>query len=383
MADAETVFGGRWKVVRRIDNGGQGTVYEVADTRGVPSREDLAQAIRAGVRDMSAVVQHMELEVEKFDKFVDAVRKAVLLPNAQRAALKKLHPLVDAINPETAHARMAKELQAMASVKHPSLVPILDQKLDEEWFVMELFDQGTLQQQLHAYKGQVLKSLVAVRPLVDAAAQLHAKKYVHRDIKPENIFAAGRGPVLGDCGLAIKLGDANRLTETYENVGTRLYQPPWSDGMRLEDVKPTFDVFSFGKVLWAMIAGRPAFSFWEIERKENDLRRMFPDNGDMRYIHRILVKCIVRDEEHCSLKDGAALLTEIDATIRALQVGSHLPADLRRGKCRFCGLGSYDNTDVLRPPRNDSAVFEDFRCDYCGHLESFRTDRASAEAWDR
>ena len=106
----------------------------------------------------------------------------------------------------------------------------------------------------------MLDALRAFRPIVDAVSALHAEQVVHRDIKPDNIFVASDGHlVMADCGLAFKLENQDRLTSTFENVGSRDFQPPWSYGIRLAEVQPTFDVFSLAKVLWTMVSGRPKF----------------------------------------------------------------------------------------------------------------------------
>ena len=82
--------------------------------------------------------------------------------------------------------------------------------------------------------------------------------------------------MLGDCGLAIKMENQDRITMTFENVGTRDYQPPWSYTMPLQDVKPSFDVFSLGKLLWAMVSGKPRFprSYCGIRLRPSTLGRI-------------------------------------------------------------------------------------------------------------
>ena len=50
--------------------------------------------------------------------------------------------------------------------------------------------------------------------------------------------------------MAFKMEDEDRITETFENVGSRDWMPGWAMGM-LADVKPNFDVFSLGKLLWS------------------------------------------------------------------------------------------------------------------------------------
>jgi len=63
-------------------------------------------------------------------------------------------------------------------------------------------------------------------------------------VKPANVFIADDGHlVLGDFGLVIQPGSRDpRLTDTYENVGSRDWMPGWAMGMRMDDVRPSFDV---------------------------------------------------------------------------------------------------------------------------------------------
>jgi len=79
-----------------------------------------------------------------------------------------------------------------------------------------------------------------------------------------NIFIARDGRlVLGDFGIVFFEGNTDRITESLERVGTRDWMPPWAHtGLRIDDVKPTFDVSCLGRVLWAMLSGRDFLPFW-------------------------------------------------------------------------------------------------------------------------
>ena len=240
---------------------------------------------------------------------------------------------------------------------------------------------GTLSGRLETYRGRVLEALRDFRPIVDAVAALHGNGVVHRDIKPDNIFVASDGHlVLADCGLAFKLEDEERLTLTFENVGTRDFQPTWSYAMRLADVQPTFDVFSLGKVLWAMVSGRPRFPLWYPYRPENDLRGMFPEEPAVQFVHEILTKSVVELENEARVRDAGELLVEIDTAISAVSYGCQLPGPNRRMRCRFCGVGAYEPVD--RHPITGITGITDtvyirmyLRCGHCGHLESFAWPR--------
>ena len=265
---------GKWEVIKSISRGGQGQVYKVRDMSGIPNTRSQWKNLRSALTDLVSVNDDLIHERASLEVF-DEIRWIASESQAPMGALKEFLPLKEGAAEDEAAAleRMKRELSTLKAVNHPSLVKVLDSNLDQKWFVMEYHEGGTLSNRLGAYKGRVLDALMAFRPIVDAVSALHAEKVVHRDIKPDNIFIASDGHlVLADCGLAFRLENQDRLTLTFENVGTRDFQPPWSYGMRLADVQPAFDVFSLAKVLWAMVSGRPKFPLWYFERPNNDLR---------------------------------------------------------------------------------------------------------------
>jgi serine/threonine protein kinase len=354
-------------VLQSIGKGGQGEVFLVRDVSSLDkTSESLLKAFPEQLR--IAMTNHMTASAPAVREVIGMIRSlAAQEMKPALGALKILLPLDDAVNARTAHERMKAELKALASVPHQNLIRVVDSDVGQRWFVMELMGGRTLGAALEGFRGDVLGSLVALRPVVDALAHLHSKSIVHRDIKPENIFLADRSMVLGDCGLAIKLDHEDRLTETYENAGSRDWMPGWAMGMRLEDVSPAFDVFALGKVLWAMVSGRPKLRLWYHRRPEFSLAKILPASADVEWVQRILDKTVVEHEEDC-LANAAAMLTLIDQTIDALRRGAQVPSATRAMKCRFCGLGEY---------RRDSAPggyqhHHGFRCSHCGHLEVFR-----------
>jgi serine/threonine protein kinase len=141
-------------------------------------------------------------------------------------------------------------------------------------------------------------ALVAFRPIVEAVSTLYEKGFIHRDIKPDNIFIADDDQlILGDLGLVINPSAADPgQTDTYENVGRRDRMPGWAFGMRMDDVKPKFDVFSLAKVLWSMISGKQFLRLCYHHDPQFELERLFPDNPSMGWAGRILDKCSVEHE---------------------------------------------------------------------------------------
>ena len=370
---------GKWEVIKRLGRGGQGQVYLVRDAPGASITRDRLRSLQEAIATLGRSVEPWRAE-EAFSKLADEIRQIAGEPQAPTGALKKLLPFEEGAAKDEAAAldRMKRELTTLESVSHGSLVKVLDSNLDKKWFVMEYLEGGTLSDRLESYEGRVLDALLALRPIVDAVSALHTEKIVHRDIKPGNIFVTPHGHlVLGDCGLAFKVENQDRLTLTWENVGTRDFQPPWSYTKRLADVQPTYDVFSLAKVLWAMVSGRPKFALWYFDREGNDLRQMFPNEPGVHFVHEILTRCVVEREDEMKSRDAGELLDEIDTTIAALSIGGQVPGWNRRMRCRFCGTGTYEKIDSRAIARPTMTLYErnDFVCGHCGHVETFAWPR--------
>jgi serine/threonine protein kinase len=390
MGDEKRVFGGRWREIEQLGRGGQGVVYKVLDTSGLPSERDQIIALKQGLRNIDNELLATDPDTTKFVPLVDALRAITAPPPPKYAAVKELLPFEDAVAADsaTALARMKNELEALASVDHPALLKVLDSNLDRRWFAIEYFEKGPLSKHRDRFKGDVRGAFRALRPIVEVVAALHAKNVVHRDIKPENVFVADDGHlVLGDCGLAIKIENQNRLTLTYENVGTRDYQPPWTYGMRVEDVKPNFDVFGLAKLLWAVISGRPRFPLEDFNLPQHDLREMFPNNPDILFAHRLLAKCVVRRELQMQIANGGELLKEFDRALMALDSGGSIPTSDGKMRCRFCGIGSYSATTTFAATGISNFGHNEeqtklYICDNCGHLDMFVfTGRQTPPGW--
>ena len=379
---------GKWEVVKRISRGGQGQVYLVRDLSRLADTEERWKNLHKAITTLNAAGEQWRHEQAGL-QLADQIRDIVHESQAPIGALKELLPFEEGTAEDEAAAveRMKRELSILESQNHPSLVQVLDSNLEEKWFVMEYLEGGKLSDRLEMYKGRVLDALRAVRPIVDAVSMLHAEKVVHRDIKPDNIFVDSDGHlVLGDCGLAFKLESENRLTLTWENVGTREFQPPWSYGKRLGDVQPSYDVFSLAKVMWAMVSGLPKFSLWYFQSEHNDLRRMFPDEPGVHFVHEILRKCVVERENETGLADAGELLKELDTAISAVTRGCQLPGWKRKMRCRFCGIGTYKKSSS-HPITGDVSTAHErnhFVCGHCGHVELFVWPRDSdpPAVWD-
>jgi Tol biopolymer transport system component/predicted Ser/Thr protein kinase len=166
--------------------------------------------------------------------------------------------------PDPAHRdRFEHEAKVIAALNHPNIVAVFD--VGENYFVSELVDGETLR--VHAQL-PLRKAIEVAAQVADGLASAHGAGVVHRDLKPDNIMLTrdGRAKIL-DFGLAKRTEanvadpDATRmLGMTIPGVvmGTAGYMSPEQARGLTADHRS--DIFSFGVVLYEMLAGTRAFS---------------------------------------------------------------------------------------------------------------------------
>jgi serine/threonine protein kinase len=313
----------RWEVFEKdpIGRGGQGEVFRVKDKTKSRDTQKIGEETIQAVRRLGSAIGSKEDKYPFFEllkRAIEDISKGLFLQN--QAALKVLHKPEDARDPENAEGRIKREMEAMARVEHPNLLRILDKDVEEKWFVAEYHPCGTLREHIDTYTADLGLALRSIRPVVDGVAKLHTNGLVHRDIKPENIFKASDGRlVLGDFGLTYFQNEQHtRYSATFENVGSWDWMPPWAQGIRVDKVRPTFDVFSLGKVIWAMISEIEKLKLWYYDRERYNVQTAFPDSPAIHLANPLFAKCIVQEEEDC-LPNAKSLLEEIDHTLTLIQ----------------------------------------------------------------
>jgi len=201
----------QYEILEEIGQGGMGTVYKAKDT--------------------------------KLDRFV---------------ALKFLPSQLTSTGEEK--ERFVQEAKAASAMNHPNVCTIhsIEEYNNQLFIVMEFIDGSTLRD---------IKQTLSEKRILDIGIQTaeglaaaHEKGIVHRDIKPENIMIRKDGIVqIMDFGLAKLYTDSNvsRLTKAGTTMGTIGYMSP--EQVQGLDTDHRTDIFSFGVVLYEMIAGESPF----------------------------------------------------------------------------------------------------------------------------
>jgi Tol biopolymer transport system component len=151
--------------------------------------------------------------------------------------------------------RFQQEARAIAALNHPNIVSIFD--VGENYIVSELVDGTPV-----AAQPSARKTIDVAAQIADGLAAAHAAGIIHRDLKPDNVLVTkeGRAKIL-DFGLAkpLKATEADSATQTLAGavMGTVGYMSP--EQVRGQAADERSDIFSFGALLYELLAARRAF----------------------------------------------------------------------------------------------------------------------------
>jgi tetratricopeptide (TPR) repeat protein/predicted Ser/Thr protein kinase len=222
------VLSSRYRIIRELNAGGMGTIYEAVDLR------------------LNALV---------------AVKENCLAEESRRQAFRR-------------------EAQFLANLSHPSLPRVIDyfQAKGVQYLVMQLIEGPDLAVLLAARQGVPVEGVVEIaRQLLDLLVYLHGQSVpvLHRDIKPANIKIRNGFVFLLDFGLAYgQSGEMSTFVSNQFNWEGRSpnYAPP--EQFQNEPTSPASDLFSLAATLYVLLTGvRPA----NAERRLAAISRNEPD----------------------------------------------------------------------------------------------------------
>lgn len=213
-----TVFAVRYRLGRKLAEGGMGAIYEAEDTAA-----------------------------------------------GRPVALKILHPEY-ATDPDI-RRRFRRESSILAALDHPAIVRIHDFGTDDRgrpWTAMELLRGETLRQRIDREGRLSPATLVPIlQGVCSGMSAVHAHGVVHGDLKPANIFVlagpdGGETVKIVDFGLS-KVHGLDRLTRTGEVIGTPAYMAPeLLTGEGTPDGR--VDTYALGVILYEALSGRQPFT---------------------------------------------------------------------------------------------------------------------------
>jgi Tol biopolymer transport system component len=166
--------------------------------------------------------------------------------------------------------RFQQEAEATAALNHPNILTIYNVGRENGTFYIaaELLQGETLREKLVAGHLSLRSAIEYGVQIARGLAAAHEHGIVHRDLKPENVFITKDGHLkILDFGLAklrphnSDIGDKVR-TQTFATepgvvLGTVAYMSPEQVQGKTADHRS--DIFSFGQVLYEMLARRRAF----------------------------------------------------------------------------------------------------------------------------
>ena len=217
-------------------------------------------------------------------------------------------------------ARFEREAKVLASLNHPHIAQIYG--LEENALVMELVAGSTL-----SVPQPIETALDYARQIADALEAAHEKGITHRDLKPANIMITPEGVVkVLDFGLASVPSRDDRAGGSPENsptltmaatqagmiMGTAAYMSPEQAAGKMVDKRS--DIWSFGVVLWEMIAGSKLFDGETVSHTLADVLRAPIDFGKLPAatpapVAELLKRCLDRDPRRRLRDIGEARLT--------------------------------------------------------------------------
>jgi eukaryotic-like serine/threonine-protein kinase len=175
-------------------------------------------------------------------------------PGEERVAVKILRSTADASVLE----RLARELDAIHAVQPFVTARVIEASAEGErrYIVSEFIDGPSLQERVDTRgplpEGELQRLAVGTATALTA---IHGAGVVHRDFKPANVLLGPDGPRVVDFGIA-RLIDVATMTSGV--IGTPSYISP----EQLSGARPTsaVDIFAWAVTMVYAATGRPAFS---------------------------------------------------------------------------------------------------------------------------
>lgn len=211
---------GDFRIVKEIDSGGMGTVYEA---RQISLERTVA---------LKVLSPHLSLQQRAVDKFA---REALAGGRQQHPGIVAIHAMGE---DEGIHYIAMEKVEGGRSLTH---------------LLEETRKQGEPPDRYYReIAGLICETAKALQ-------HAHTSGVIHRDVKPPNILLTPEGrPKISDFGLA-RVEDALTLSRTGDFSGTAYYMSPEQVTGQHEDVDARTDVYSLGITLYECLTLQTPF----------------------------------------------------------------------------------------------------------------------------
>ncbi len=163
-------------------------------------------------------------------------------------------------------ARFEREVQIMAQLRHPNIVPIHDSGIASGnfYYVMDYISGQPLDAYMESRDYSIQETLQLFTRIAQAVNAAHLRGVIHRDLKPGNIRIDPEGePHILDFGLA-KMATGSVTEDSQPQVMTMTGQfigsMPWSSPEQAEGIPSKIDVrtdvYALGVILYQMLTRR-------------------------------------------------------------------------------------------------------------------------------
>jgi serine/threonine-protein kinase len=207
------VLDGKWKLERKIGEGGMGAVYLA---------HDLQLDRKVAIKILASSLAHDAELVARFER----------------------------------------EARFTASLEHPNIVPIyaVGRFKNRPFMVMKYLEGQPLSALLRSQSVLQLDQVLALtRQVCNGLEFIHAKGYVHRDIKAGNIFVGPNGlATILDFGILRPKRNAESLTRTGMVMGTPQYMSP-EQALGEKEIDHRSDLYALAVVIYECLAGTLPF----------------------------------------------------------------------------------------------------------------------------
>jgi len=214
-----TVLAGRYRIVRRLGQGGMGSVWLAED----------------------------------------------LKLDGHKVAVKMLPSIL--VSNKRAYSQLKSEALVSLKLTHPNIATVraFEENVGNPFLVMDYIDGLTLDEYLAKKNRLDAETTYALlEPVARALDYAHEKGVVHRDVKPGNVMVTWDGdPFVLDFGIAREIQETLTRVTGKLSSGTLLYMSP--EQLKGAAPKPAQDVYSFAAMAYECLKGEPPFSRGQVE----------------------------------------------------------------------------------------------------------------------